>query len=102
MTVGAKTMQASVRTAKRHDNHTYRLYAETTRRLRPRFVADAQPHRHERGIQRAIGQQPPKQVWDLQRRHIGIRQWAGAQQRGDAGIADKTQHPGHEGRRTRP
>ncbi len=61
-------------------------------------LLDAQPHRHEGGVERALRQQAPEEVDDLQDREEGVGENAGAEQRRYAHVAGKSQEPRHQRR----
>ena len=73
-----------------HDQHgAERLLAEPPGARPAGFLAQPHPHRDERGVERALGQQPAEQVGDLQGGEEGVRQHAGAEHGRDAGVADE-------------
>ena len=62
-------------------------------------LAHAQPGRHQGGVQRALGQQPPDDIDQLKRHQERIGHRAGAEQRRDHGIAREAEQP--RGQRSR-
>jgi hypothetical protein len=65
-------------------------------------LAQAQPGRHQRRVQRAFRQQPPDHVDQLKRHQEGVRDRAGAEQRRDHRIARESEQPrGQRSRRYR-
>src|SRR5262249_27908530 len=71
--------------------------AEQPRAVGATLGKDAQPHRHERRVERSFCQQSAKQVWDLQRREVGVRQGAGAEHRRDQHVTEEAKHSRQQG-----
>ena len=84
--------------AERHRHGAEHVLAKSPRAARAALRLDAQPHRHEGGVERAFGQEPPEQVGDLQRREEGVGQHAGAEHRRNADVAEKADQPRQERR----
>ena len=61
--------------------------AKACGRFRALGLAHAQPGRHQRRVQRALGEQPPDHIDELERHQEGVRDRARAEQRRDHGIA---------------
>jgi hypothetical protein len=53
-------------------------------------LPDAQPQRHESGVERALGQQSPEEIGGLQHREERIGEDAGAEHRCDAHVANES------------
>ena len=65
-------------------------------------LAHAQPGRHQRSVQPALGQQPPDHIDQLKGHQERVRDGAGAEQRRDQGIArESEQARGQRSRRYR-
>ena len=75
---------------------------EGRRRGRAFGVAPSQPRRHQRRVQRALGEQAPDDVDELERRQKGVRDGTCAEQRREHGIARKSEQArGQRSRRHR-
>jgi len=68
------------------------LLGEHERARAPALDGQAREHRHEGGVERALGQQGAEMVGQPEGDEEGVRDRPGAQQRGGDDVADEAEH----------
>ena len=93
MTSGISTPISNVADHQRHADGAEQPPGKRRRRGRALGLADPQIGRHQRRIQRALGEQPPHHIDELERDQKRVRHRAGAEQRRDQRIPGKAEQP---------